>query len=233
MASRALPPADPSRRQLPRRGPGRLRTTGRAVTPYEFAANPRQALAIMRRYAAMFDRGPVLDLGAGRGHFLQALRERGIEGRGVDISPIAVQACRESGFEIDRADVFDYLDHAAPVPGAFAAHLVEHLEPVAVQHLIAKLADVVRPGGRVVLVTPNSRDLNNLALVFWLDPSHVRFYPTELLGRMLEANGFAVEATGAPLPPLGPLMLARTLVGKARFGGQYGNGEAWIRAIRM
>jgi SAM-dependent methyltransferase len=202
------------------------------VTPYEFAANPRQALAIMRRYAAMFDRGPILDLGTGRGHFLQALRERGIEGRGVDSSPIAVQACRSAGFEIAQADVFDYLEGSGPVAGAFAAHLVEHLEPVAVQRLIEKLAEVVQPGGRVVLVTPNARDLNTLAFVFWLDPSHVRFYPTELLGRMLESSGFAIEATGAPLPPLGPLTLVRTLLGKLRFGGQYGNGEAWIRAIR-
>lgn len=186
----------------------------------------------MHRYAAMFDRGPVLDLGAGRGHFLQARHERRLEGRGVDLSPIAVQACRSSGFEITQADVFDFLDGSGPIAGAFAAHLVEHLEPESVQSPIDRLAAVVEPGGRVVLVTPNARDLKNLTFVFWLDPTHVRFCPTELLGRMLESRGFAVEATGAPLPPLWRLTLARTLIGKARFGGQYGNGEAWIRAIR-
>ena len=202
------------------------------MTPFEFAANDRQAIAIMRRYASMFETGPVLDLGAGRGHFLQALRERGIEGRGVDQSPVAVEVCRASGFEIDQADVFDFLEGAGPTVGAFAAHLVEHLEPLAVERLIKRLAEVIQPGGRVVLVTPNARDLRTLTYVFWLDPTHVRFYPTELLGRMLESYGFVVEATGASLPPLGPLTMVRTLFGKLRFGGQYGNGEAWIRAIR-
>lgn len=202
------------------------------MTPYEFAVNPRDALAIMRRYAAMFDAGPVLDLGAGRGYFLQALRERGVVGEGVDQSSHAVEACRSLGFEITQGDVLEYLERCGPVAGAFAAHLVEHLAPSAVQDLVDHLARVIRPGGHVVLVTPNSRDLRTLSFVFWLDPTHVRFYPTELLGRMLESAGFLVEATGAPLPPLGPRGVVRAAIGKVRWGRQYGNGEAWIRAVR-
>ncbi len=202
------------------------------MTPFEFAADATQARAIMRRYAAMFDRGPVLDLGSGRGFFLEALRNRGIEGRGIDISPAAVEAGRSLGFDVVQADVIEYLDGAAPVAGAFAAHLIEHMESTVAGRLVERLADVVQPGGRIVIVTPDPRDLRNLMCVFWLDPTHVRFYPHQLLGRMLESTGFRVEGSGSSLPPVGPRQLTQALLGKVRFGRHYGNGEVWVRAVR-
>ena len=60
----------------------RGRSVTEGVSAYRFAASPAHARRTMAWYASMFEDGPVLDIGTGRGYFLEALRARGIEGIG-------------------------------------------------------------------------------------------------------------------------------------------------------
>ena len=69
--------------------------------------------------------------------------------------------------------------------GVFASHLVEHLPADHVPGLVERIAAVLSPGGRAVLVTPNARNLVVLTETFWLDPTHVRPWPRPLLGRLV------------------------------------------------
>ena len=50
-------------------------------------------------------------------------------------------------------------------------------------------------GGRLLVVTPNSRNLIVLSEVFWLDPTHVRPYPRALVERLGRAAGFTTVAS--------------------------------------
>ncbi|MCU0726085.1 MAG: class I SAM-dependent methyltransferase [Planctomycetes bacterium] len=135
----------------------------------------------------------VLDLGCGRGTFLGLLREAGIEGLGVDRDPAPARA---AGHEVVEGEVEAFLHGAAArgerFDGVFASHLVEHLPADHVPGLVERIAAVLSPGGRVVLVTPNARNLVVLTETFWLDPTHVRPWPRPLLGRLGEAAGLRV-----------------------------------------
>jgi SAM-dependent methyltransferase len=203
-----------------------------SVSPYRFASSPVHARRTMAFYADMFDEGPVIDVGAGRGYFLEALMARGIDGIGVDISQEAASEGRQLGLEIVIEDAFTFLAGRAGLAGVFLSHLVEHFEPARVDELLRVAAQALRPGGRIVIVTPNPRDWLVLSHIFWLDPTHVRPYPTELVAAMLETAGFTVEASGHRKLQLGRRQIPATIVNRVRFGSEYARGEAWIRGRR-
>jgi len=202
------------------------------LSAYHFAASDADARRNMAWYAAMFDTGPVVDVGAGPGHFLVALRNRGIEGVGVDLRQESVDAGRQRGVETVLGDATEFLlSRPATFGGAFISHVVEHMDPPRVEALLQALATALRPGATVVIVTPNPRDLLVLGEIFWLDPTHVRPYPLALLDALLHAAGFTVVGSGRRALRLGRRSIPVVWLNRLRFGGDYARGEAWIRAI--
>jgi O-antigen chain-terminating methyltransferase len=129
-------------------------------------------------YADRFPRGSrVLDVGCGRGEFLELLAERGIEGCGIDSDADMVEAVRKKGLQAEAADALPYLrDHANEFDGVFASHVIEHLPAEQVRDLVHGAAGALRPGGRLLLVTPNPHNLQMHLRDFWIDLQHVRFY---------------------------------------------------------
>lgn len=129
-------------------------------------------------YADRFALGSrVLDVGCGRGEFLELLAERGIEGCGIDSDADMVEAVRKKGLQAAAADALPYLrDHSGEFDGVFAAHLIEHLAAEQVRDLVHGAAGALRPGGRLLLVTPNPHNLQMHLRDFWIDLQHVRFY---------------------------------------------------------
>lgn len=204
-----------------------------ALSQYTFAADPAYTRRLMRRYAAFFAAGPVADLGSGRGYFLEALRDRAIPGIGVDVSDEAIRHARDLGIECVQKDVLDFLAEARELRGVFASHLIEHLEPPAVEEMIARASTALEPGGRFVIVTPNMVDYRTLTELFWLDTTHVRPYPPRLIAAMMELHGFAVDEIGRGQTPQGRRAIPRMLLGKLRFGLDYGLSEVFVRAHRL
>lgn len=165
---------------------------------------------IKQRQSAYLDlfrgRGNVLDLGCGRGEFVELLSEKGIPITGVDQDEDMVAECCERSLRVIRADVFDYLRTLteASVDGIFAAQLVEHLTPERVLTLVELCQAKLKTGGIVVLETVNphcSLALGN----FYLDPTHVRPIPPRLLAFMLAQSGFALQTFqfSSPVPESG------------------------------
>src|SRR5207237_7426438 len=73
----------------------------------------------------------VVDLGCGRGEFLELLKGAGIAAYGLDMSEAMVSVCRERGLDARQGDL---LEHLATVPegsvgGVFCAQVLEHLDP--------------------------------------------------------------------------------------------------------
>lgn len=167
------------------------------------------AREVLRHYVPMFaGKGPVLELGCGRGEFLGLLRAAGIEALGVDSDEGMAEAARAAGHQVVLADAAEYL-HREPAPGpyggVFCAHFLEHLTPDQVTHLLAGVRRVLAPGGRFVAVTPNPACYAVLSHDFWRDPTHVRFYDGPLLAFFCRQAGLEVEGTGAnPLNHPGP-----------------------------
>ncbi len=153
-------------------------------------------LAVYRPFltalAAQADGASALDLGCGRGEWLELLAACGIAGRGVDLDEGMLRACRERHLDVERADALASLralpDASLALVSAF--HLVEHLPFALVQDIIAEARRVLRPGGLLIFETPNPENLTVGASSFYLDPSHERPLPPALLAFAVEFGGF-------------------------------------------
>lgn len=134
-----------------------------------------------------------LDLGCGRGEWLELLGETGFVARGVDLDEGMLEACRERGLNVTTQDALASLraqpDASLSLVSAF--HLVEHIPFEAVQELIAEALRVLEPGGLLVMETPNPENLVVATSGFYMDPSHLRPIPPQLLEFVVEFGGFA------------------------------------------
>lgn len=201
-----------------------------ALSRFEFGADAAYARKLMRRYAQLFDEGPVADLGSGRGFFLEALKARGIEGIGVDSSEEAILAARVLGFECIQADAIAFLGDSHDLCGVFASHLIEHLPPTDAERMIAQASQALASGGRFVIVTPNMADFRTLTELYWLDTTHVRPYPARLIAAMMERYGLVVDRVGRGKMPHGKRAFLGVALGRLRHGRDYGTQEVFVSA---
>jgi O-antigen chain-terminating methyltransferase len=153
---------------------------------------------------------PVLDVGCGRGEFLDLCREAGIAARGVDLDPGMVARCREAGLAVEQADALAALE-AAPdgsLGGVFCAQVIEHLVPETLIALVRLAYAKLRPGGILLCETPNPACLTVFSGAFYVDLTHVKPIHPEAARFLLEAAGFhAVELRYVnPVPADGKLV---------------------------
>ena len=133
----------------------------------------------------------ILDIGCGRGEFLETMRTAGVAARGIDLSPESVALCRFKGLDAEAADLFDYLESAAEATfdGIFCAQVVEHLPPGRLPEMIRLCASRLERGGVLAIETPNPECLAIFATHFYLDPTHTRPVPSPLLAFYFEEFG--------------------------------------------
>ena len=134
----------------------------------------------------------VLDLGCGRGEFLELLREEGIPARGVDLNDEMVEVCRERGLDVVKAEALAYLAGLpdGQVGGIIAAQMIEHLEPTQLLRLLDVAHAKLRPGGRIVLETINPRCWFAFFESYIRDLTHVRPVHPDTLKYLMQASGF-------------------------------------------
>ena len=179
------------------------------ISLYEFGSSEDTVRRIQGPLVRFFrDSSPVLDIGCGRGVFLELLSEAGIEAFGIDHSEEALAKCREKGFIVRREDARSYLS-AEPgrFGGIFCSHVIEHMGYEDALAFMGLCHRALRPGGILLLVTPNPEDICIMSDIFWLDPTHIRPYPRLLLQTMLESAGFHV-------------LLAKSFLGSWRLVGK-------------
>jgi 2-polyprenyl-3-methyl-5-hydroxy-6-metoxy-1,4-benzoquinol methylase len=133
----------------------------------------------------------VLDLGCGRGEFLELLRELKVIGRGIDLSDESVAICRHKGLDAEKADLFEYLENLpeASLDGIFCSQVVEHIAPDRLPAMIKLAASRLQRNGVIAIETPNPECLAIFATHFYLDPTHQRPVPHPLLAFYLEEFG--------------------------------------------
>jgi 2-polyprenyl-3-methyl-5-hydroxy-6-metoxy-1,4-benzoquinol methylase len=141
---------------------------------------------------------PVVDLGFGRGEFMELLTELGVTVRGVEPDQQLVTSARGRGLDVEQGFAIEYLRSVEPgsLGGIVMIQVIEHLSPQHVIDFVALAADKLRPGGKVVLETVNPASLYTYARAFWLDPDHVRpVHPNflEFLFREAEFSKLAIE----------------------------------------
>jgi len=136
-------------------------------------------------------RREVLDIGCGRGEFLELMREAGLAAHGIDLSRESVELCRQKGLQADVADLFAWLADLpeASLEGIFSAQVVEHLPPERLPEMIRLAASRLQRDGVLAIETPNPECLAIFATHFYLDPTHTRPVPHALLAFYMEEYG--------------------------------------------
>lgn len=168
--------------------------------------------------------GQILDIGCGRGEFLEAAREAGLIAKGIDLSQESVDVCLAKGLDAECADLFAYLaarpDHS--VAGLYCSQVVEHLSPAAVARFVELLGRKLRSGALVAIETPNPECLAIFASHFYIDPTHTRPVPAVLLRYYLEeagCSGVEVEYLEPAVDSMPELAELPTAVREKFFGG--------------
>ena len=134
----------------------------------------------------------VLDVGCGRGEFLDLLRERGVSATGVDINHDMVELCRARGLEVVQGDALAHLERLddGALGGLFAAQVVEHLEPSRLLAFIDAAHRKLRPGAPLALETINVASWSAFFRSYVRDITHVRPVHPETLQFLVGTAGF-------------------------------------------
>ena len=146
----------------------------------------------------------MLDVGCGRGEFLDLLAARGISCRGLDLNHEMVEVCRARGLRVDEGDALGFL-RALPdgiVGGLLAAQVVEHLQPDYLLALIDVAYHKLRPGSKFILETINPACWFAFFASYIRDITHVRPLHPDTLSYFVQASGFQRVAVRyrAPYP---------------------------------
>jgi SAM-dependent methyltransferase len=162
----------------------------------EIKENFREYLSYVREHA------PVVDLGCGRGEWLELLRDNGVAARGVDNNGLQVEQCRALGLDVSEQELFVYLQNMADESAGSITgfHIIEHLSFNALVRLLNEVMRVLRPGGVVIFETPNPNNVVVGSNYFYLDPTHRHPLPSELMEFVFKHHGFE-DVTLLPLHP--------------------------------
>ncbi len=181
-----------------------------------------------RRYVDLFrERGDVVDIGCGRGEFVELLLENGISVTGIDINDDMVAYCAELNLPVIKVDAFSYLrsQDDGSIGGIFASQVVEHLSVNDLILFIGLASTKLKPGGLLVLETINPNNIVAISTWFYMDLSHVRPLHPLTAQFLLESAGLADVRFiySNPVP--------EKAIPALRIGGVTGNLEEFNRSI--
>ena len=154
----------------------------------------------MRVYLPFFDSleinlktFPIMDVGCGRGEWVGMLtEEQGWQALGLDLDLKMVQLCQEKGLMAFHEDATIYLESLVDnyLGAVTAFHVVEHMHPVSLIKMLKLAYEKIKPGGIIVLETPNPENLVVGSCNFHLDLTHLKPLPPISLQFMLSYVGF-------------------------------------------
>ena len=147
----------------------------------------------LRQYVPCFPKEKaVLDLGCGRGEFLELLREEGIAAAGVDSNAQMVDICLDKGLRCEKGDLLEKLagQPDGSLGGVFCSQVIEHLPPPYLMKLVEVSRSKIAAGGSLVFETINPLSVFALVQVYYLDLSHRNPVHPQALKYLLEASGF-------------------------------------------
>jgi len=158
-----------------------------------YRCSREEIMGRQREYLRYFSPGQyVLDLGCGRGEFLELLSNHGVRAEGVDLNDDMIEFCRERGFTVYKADLFDYLESVedGTVDGIFLGQVIEHLQPQQLIRLIQMAYAKLKPNGYFIAETPNPRSLSIFAQSFFMDLTHTKPVHPYTAKFLLESEGY-------------------------------------------
>jgi O-antigen chain-terminating methyltransferase len=183
----------------------RLRYTSHSDTPFQeksqinylsfeehFRGSRQTIKERQHQYLPFFEHcSNVLDIGCGRGEFLELLKEHDIGGIGIDINKDMVEYCQLKGLDTKQTDALEYLNTLEDtiLDGIFSDQVIEHLTPDYLIRLLHLAHQKLKPESYLILGTVNILNPGGLAN-FFVDPTHISPIHPEYLKYCLEVSGF-------------------------------------------
>lgn len=133
----------------------------------------------------------VLDIGCGRGEFLELLRENGINSEGVDVYEKFVVEGQRRGLKITCGDGISFLQSKLEWDGIFCAQVIEHITFDQIIKLCSEAYYRLKKGSYLLIETPNPTKLDMFTHTFYLDPTHNKPIHPATLKYLLEKIGFS------------------------------------------
>jgi 2-polyprenyl-3-methyl-5-hydroxy-6-metoxy-1,4-benzoquinol methylase len=166
------------------------------------ALSPRHRALAQREllYVPYVSEGRLLEVGCGRGQYLERLKAAGWNCVGIDFDAEAVAHAAARGLDVRVGDLAAQRFADASFDTVLLSHVIEHLpDPHAV---LRECRRILKPGGRVVLLTPNVRSLGHRAAGrHWIGlepPRHLFVFSPSSLARVLVDCGFDDVAVDTP-----------------------------------
>lgn len=149
-------------------------------------------LPLIRPLLEIYPRAPAIDLGCGRGEWLELLTETGFDALGIDLDDGMLAECRARGLRVQTQDALTALkglpDNSQAIVSGF--QFAEHIPFEVLQELVQQAMRVLLPAGLLILETPNPENVVVGTTNFYLDPTHKSPLPPLLMEFLAEYYGF-------------------------------------------
>ena len=160
-------------------------------TKQEVKSRQNQFLSIIDKSISETKNAPILDLGCGRGEWLELLKENGFTCSGVDMNREMVERCKLNGLDVQQENAIEYLKKLPTecLGGVTCFHVIEHLPFNDILLLLKHVIRVLKPGGVFIIETPNPENVTVSTYSFYLDPTHKKPLPAQLIKFAFETEG--------------------------------------------
>lgn len=161
-------------------------------TQQEIKERLKVYLPIIKQQGIGTELMPLLDVGCGRGEWLELLREERLHASGVDSNRILVEWCSDRGLAAAEDDLISAL-HKLPdesLGGVTGFHIIEHIPIEKLVEFLNQAVRVLKPGGLVIFETPNPQNVLVGSCNFYFDPTHRNPLPSQVTKFLLESRGF-------------------------------------------
>ena len=167
-----------------------------------FRGSRSQIIKILSNYDGLIDYilnidsdPSLLDIGSGRGEWIQKCNARGFKSIGIELDSEMVRDCRDLNLNILQGDALSLLDefHQESFSIVSAFHVIEHMDHEKINEILIKAKRILKPDGFLILETPSIDSLLVSTKSFHIDPTHINPIHPDLLDFMIKRIGFSQQ----------------------------------------
>jgi SAM-dependent methyltransferase len=141
----------------------------------------------------LYPESEAIDLGCGRGEWLELLNEAGFKTTGIDLNQSMITLCQQLGLNAKCQNAIEYLktlpNDSQTIISGF--HIAEHISFDDLRTIVEQALRILKPAGLLILETPNPENIIVGTTSFYLDPTHNKPIPPALFSFLPEHYGYA------------------------------------------